>query len=138
MTPSVMSNEEALENSCLVANNLVSHPMEITPVTPTLTSHEPMPMRLCISVDFVDHKKTFVHMSYRCLIYILNFEGIHLIFSCVWVFISENTGLICASFPSFCVGRKSGKICRVVSGEADRPASWCSWRSGMQRTQCYK
>lgn len=56
MTPSVMSNEEALENSCLVANNLVSHPMEITPVTPTLTSHEPMPMRLCISVDFVDHK----------------------------------------------------------------------------------
>lgn len=88
MTPSVMSDAEALKNSCLVAESSISS-------NGNRTSYS-NPIELCANASetfysYVDHK-TFAHSNNHCLMHILTFEGIHLIFSCFWVFTSEKTG----------------------------------------------
>lgn len=122
-----MDANEAMKDSYLIAKDTASHPME-NYTSPSSISKPWTNTSETFQVS-LDHAHICTYKLSLFRVYFA-FWSDSFLYSLVFAFlISENTGQICAYFLSFSVGRKFGKFCMVVSGEASHGTSWCPWEA---------
>lgn len=127
MTPSAMGVDEAMKNSCLIAKDTASHPME-NYTSYSNTSEPQTNANETFQLSVVHANICTCKLSLFIVHFVFGSDSFYLL--CVWVFNLWEYWLNLCFFSKFLYWKEVWEIL-----PASHATSWCSWRSSVQRTQ---